>query len=286
MISLIAVTSCRSDALTICFTGDVLLDRGVRQQIDRRGVDALFADVAPLWAHYDAVVVNLECPVTTRQAPVNKKFVFRGDPEWLPALRKAGITHAALANNHTYDQGRGGLEDTYRNLSAAQITPIGAGKDASQACKPVFITKGNIKVAVFNTVLLPLENWEYLANEFGICQASVDELCEQIRQLKSKEKCYAVVVLHWGTEYAAQPQPQQRQQARQLIDAGADAIVGHHPHVLQPEESYQKKPIFYSLGNFIFDSKREDANKGMIVGLMFSADSIAVQRHFGFYLNR
>ncbi|MDR0815312.1 MAG: CapA family protein, partial [Bacteroidales bacterium] len=117
---MIAISSCADHELTICFTGDVLLDRGVREQIDRRGIDALFADVAPLWANYDAVVVNLECPVTTRQAPVNKQYIFRGEPEWLPALRKAGITHAVLANNHTYDQGRGGLEDTYHNLKAAK----------------------------------------------------------------------------------------------------------------------------------------------------------------------
>jgi poly-gamma-glutamate synthesis protein (capsule biosynthesis protein) len=279
LILLFLLHSCTEDKLSICFTGDLLLDRGVREQIDRKGVEALFTNVSPIWANYDAVVVNLECPATTRHAPVNKRYIFRADPQWLPALQKAGITHAALANNHTYDQGRGGLEDTYRNLQACGITPIGAGSNAEKACSPVFIHKGNIQVAVFNAVLLPLENWAYLSDEYGVCQASVEELCEQITALKSKKKCYVVVVLHWGTEYAAQPSLQQRHDARQLIDAGADAIVGHHPHVLQPVETYLGKPIFYSLGNFIFDARREDAQQGIIAGLTFTNQDITVQKH-------
>ncbi|MDR0843703.1 MAG: CapA family protein [Tannerella sp.] len=280
LILLFILSSCAEHELSICFTGDLLLDRGVREQINRKGADALFVGVSPVWANYDAVIVNLECPATTRQAPVNKRYIFRADPQWLPALQKAGITHAALANNHTYDQGRGGLEDTYRNLQEAHITPIGAGSNAPQACSPVFISKGNIKVAVFNSVLLPLENWVYLEDEPSICQASVEELCEQIRQLKAKAECYIVVVLHWGIEYAGRPQLQQRQDACRLIDAGADAIVGHHPHVFQPEETYRDKTIFYSLGNFIFDARREDANQGVMAGFTFTSKGITVQKHF------
>ncbi|MDR1919015.1 MAG: CapA family protein [Tannerellaceae bacterium] len=277
---LLILSSCSSHELSICFTGDLLLDRGVREQIDRKGgAAALFSQVSAVWADYDAVVVNLECPVTTRLAPVNKRYVFRADPPCLPALQKAGITHAALANNHSYDQGRNGLEDTYRHLCEQNIRPIGAGSNASQACRPVFVSKGSIRVAIFNSVLLPLENWEYLADAFSLCQASTEELCMQIRQLKSKEKCYVVVVLHWGTEYAAQAHLQQIRDARQLIDAGADAIVGHHPHVVQPQESYRGKPIFYSLGNFIFDARREGANRGLMAGLTFTRQGISIQKH-------
>jgi poly-gamma-glutamate synthesis protein (capsule biosynthesis protein) len=279
-IVLLVLSACAKHELSICFTGDLLLDRGVREQIDRKGVEALFAEVAPIWSAYDAVVVNLECPVTTRHAPVNKRFIFRAEPQWLPALQQAGVTHAALANNHTYDQGRDGLEDTYRNLQEAHITPLGAGSNAAQACSPVFISKGNIKVAILNSVRLPLENWVYLAEEPGPCQASIEELCEQIRQLKAKEKCYVVVILHWGTEYAAQAGQQQGREAHLLIDAGADAIVGHHPHVLQPEETYRGKPIFYSLGNFVFDARRKEASQGIMAGLTFTSQGINVQKHF------
>ncbi|MDR0799603.1 MAG: CapA family protein [Dysgonamonadaceae bacterium] len=268
------------EPLTICFTGDLLLDRGVREQIEHKGVDALFESVAPLFRQSDAVVVNLECPVTERIAPVNKRFIFRAEPQGLPALKKAGITHAALANNHTNDQGRDGLKDTYNHLKNNDLIPVGAGKNAEEAAKPVIIEKGRMKVAIFNSVLVPLENWMTLSDYFSINQQSAGELCENIRNFKQKNKtCYAVAVLHWGVEYQPQPTADQRFQAHQLIDAGADAIIGHHPHVLQSVEYYRDKPIFYSLGNFIFDSSRPVANEGLIAELIFSKNNIAVKTH-------
>ena len=89
------------DTLDILFTGDVLLDRGVRHEIERHGVEGLFEGVSEAFRQADAVVINLECPLTSRHTPVGKKFVFRAEPEWAEGLRRAGVTHAALANNHT-----------------------------------------------------------------------------------------------------------------------------------------------------------------------------------------
>ena len=272
---LFILSSCIKSELNICFTGDLLLDRGVREQIEKRGIDKLFENVSSFFSTYDAVVVNLECPVTERIMPINKRFVFRAEPEYLPSLKKAGITHAALANNHTNDQNRAGIEDTYNHLKNNGIIPIGAGVNETEACCPVFIKKGKIKVALFNSVLVPLENWVYLHDAYGVCQASPDELCEKIRNLRTVEKdCYVAVVLHWGVEYAATPLPEQRYAAHKLIDAGADVIIGHHPHVVQPIEIYNGKYIFYSLGNFIFDSKREIANVGILASLNFSKTGI------------
>ena len=283
---LFLLSSCAEDELNICFTGDLLLDRGVRQQIEKKGVDALFENVAPLFSTYDAVVVNLECPVTERNTPINKRYIFRAEPQYLPALKRAGITHAALANNHTNDQNRAGIEDTYNYLKANNIIPLGAGKNETEACNPIFINKGKIKVALFNSVLIPLENWVYLSDTYGVCQSSPDELCEKIRNLRSVEKdCYVVVVLHWGVEYAATPLPEQRYTARKLIDAGADAVIGHHPHVVQPIEIYRGKYIFYSLGNFIFDSKRENANVGILASLSFSKTGIK-GKHYDYKIKR
>jgi len=277
---LFLLSSCAEDELNICFTGDLLLDRGVREQIEKRGADKLFEGVSSIFSTYDAVVVNLECPVTKYNMPVNKRYVFRADPEYLPSLKKAGITHAALANNHTNDQNRAGIEDTYNHLKVNKIIPLGAGKNETEACSPIFIRKGKLKVALFNSVLLPLENWVYLSDAYGVCQASPDELCEKIRELRSVDKdCYVVVILHWGVEYAATPLPDQRYAAHKLIDAGADAIIGHHPHIVQPVEIYKGKYIFYSLGNFVFDSKREIANIGILAGLNFSKSGIKEQHY-------
>jgi len=272
---LFLLSSCAEDELNICFTGDLLLDRGVREQIEKRGIDKLFENVSPLFSTYDAVVVNLECPVTERNTPINKRYIFRAEPEYLPSLKKSGITHAALANNHTNDQNRDGIEDTYNHLKTNGIVPIGAGANETEACRPVFINKGKVKVALFNSVLIPLENWVYLSDVYGVCQASPDELCEKIHNLRTVEKdCYVVVVLHWGAEYAVAPLPEQRYAAHKMVDAGADAIIGHHPHVVQPIEMYNGKYIFYSLGNFIFDSKRKIANTGILASLSFSKTGI------------
>jgi poly-gamma-glutamate synthesis protein (capsule biosynthesis protein) len=198
----------------------------------------------------------------------------------LPALKSVGITHAALANNHTCDQGREGIESTFINLTANGIIPLGAGCNETKACDPIFVNKGKIKVALFNSVLVPLENWMYLSDSYGICQSSVDELCGKIQNTKMVEKkCHVVIILHWGAEYATDPMPEQRYYARKLIDAGADVIIGHHPHVIQPTEIYKDKHIFYSLGNFVFDAKREIANIGILASLTFKENEITATEY-------
>ena len=260
----------KEEQLRISFTGDVLLDRGVRKEIERKGIDFLFEDVAPIFHASDAVVINLECPITDTISPIHKKYIFRADSEWTSALSKNGVTHAALANNHSMDQGRRGLESTYYHLINSGITPLGYGENQTSACQPTLFSKKGIEVALFNSVLLPLENWVYLEDKPGVCQATIEDLCSEIRQLKIKNSaCYVLVVLHWGVEYQQEPTLQQRREARQLIDAGADGIIGHHPHVIQKEEIYKNKPIFYSLGNFIFDQSTPSTTKSVIVELVF-----------------
>jgi len=270
------------ERLTVCFTGDVLLDRGVREAIERKGgtADFLFEDVSKIFKSSDATVINLECPITDTITPINKRFIFRGEPEWLPALRNSGVTHAVLANNHSMDQGRKGLISTSRHLTNAEICSIGYGENQASSCEPVFITKDSIQVALFGVVRLPLENWVSLEDQPGVCQASIEYLCESIKDLKTtKPDCHIVIVLHWGSEYQRQPVIAQRKEARQLIDAGADAIIGHHPHVIQEEEIYKGKPIFYSLGNFVFDQNKPFTDKGLIVRLSFDKDSLSFEKY-------
>jgi poly-gamma-glutamate synthesis protein (capsule biosynthesis protein) len=262
--------------LILSFTGDVLLDRGVRQQIERKGIDYLFEDVSTLFHASDAVIINLECPVTDTVSPVYKKYIFRANPEWMQSLHTNGITHAALANNHSMDQGRRGLESTSRHLLQAGIIPLGQGENQSAACAPTFISKGKTEVALFNSVLLPLENWVYMENRPGVCQATVESLITAIQSLKKrKPDCYVLVILHWGIEYQLQPTLQQRQEARQLIEAGADAIIGHHPHVVQKEEIYKGKPVFYSLGNFIFDQNKPETTHSVVIQIKFDKKKVS-----------
>jgi poly-gamma-glutamate synthesis protein (capsule biosynthesis protein) len=266
--------------LTVCFTGDVLLDRGVRKRIEHIGIDSLFSDAKPLFLSSDAVVINLENPVTKRVNSLNKRYVFRAEPEWLPALRRQGITHAAMANNHTMDQGRDGITDTYDNLIASGITPIGYGINQQDACKPCVIEKNGVKAALFNSFLLSVGDWELLENEVGVCQASVEKISGDIKTFKDSHPDYRIVaVLHWGIEHTTHPTDQQRMEARMLVDSGADAVIGHHPHVIQDEEIYNGSPIFYSLGNFVFDQRQDEGTAGMAVMLTFSG-SVGVKRYF------
>lgn len=269
------------ERLTITFTGDVLLDRGVRKEIERNGgsADFLFKDVSPLFKASDAVIVNLECPITDSITPINKLFIFRGEPRWLQSLKQSGITHAVLANNHSMDQGRSGLISTKRHLDEVGIVSLGYGKNREESIRPIYISKDSIEVAVLSAVRLPLENWVSLDNQPGINQASIADLNNAIKTIKAdKPTCYVVVILHWGSEYQLHPVLSQRKDAYQLINAGADAIIGHHPHVIQDEEIYKGKPIYYSLGNFVFDQTKPFTNKGLIVQLFFDKNGLSFEK--------
>ena len=242
------------EQLSILFTGDVLLDRGVRPIAERRGVAYLFDSVQAEFRQSDAVVINLECPLTDTLSPVNKRYIFRANAEWANDLRQVGITHAALANNHTNDQGRRGLQATYQHLTDAGIVSIGYGCSYEEQVEPVVISKGNTHVAVFNAVMMALENWHHLDGKPGVCQPASDRFVSTIADYHQQHPDTRIVtVLHWGVEFNTFPSINQRILARQLADAGADAIIGHHPHVVQPIDTIGHSLVCYSLGNFVFD---------------------------------
>jgi poly-gamma-glutamate capsule biosynthesis protein CapA/YwtB (metallophosphatase superfamily) len=280
LLCLLSCTNQSNDTLTICFTGDLLLDRGVRMQIEQHRADTLFSNVSALFHQTDAVVANLECPVTKRKEPVYKRFMFRAEPEWLPALKKAGITHLAMANNHSYDQGRDGMEDTYQALIANGLVPVGYGKNHQLACEPVIVKKGNVQVAIFNSVEMLLENFPFLPDKPCMCQSNAEALASAISEFKRKHSgTFVVVVLHWGAEYQPTPMSSQISDAMIMIHSGADAIIGHHPHVIQTISHIEGKPVFYSLGNFVFDPKKPKACEGLIVQFSFNRTKTKVIKH-------
>lgn len=290
---LLTVASCRDNSATagqpsvsIMFTGDVLLDRGVREVLKRHPADCLWSDFAPLFQECDATVINLECPVTDTLSPINKQYIFRGDPAVLRAMKDAGVTHAAMANNHTMDQDRRGLTATAGNLVAAGIVPIGYGRSQHEAIRPVYVEKDGIRVAIFNTVTLPLENYTYLDSRPDVCRASVSQLAEAIKDAKRVDGDLRIVaVLHWGAEHQLTPTRSQRMDARLLVNAGADAVIGHHPHVLQPVDTIRGCPVFYSLGNFIFDQRHPDNCHTATVRLTFTADTVVCRVYHGEIIN-
>lgn len=260
----------------IVFTGDILLDRGVRAAIDSAGIDHLFSpEIDSLFAEADVVVGNLECPATDILRPMQKFYIFRAEPQWLNDLHRHGITHLNMANNHTVDQGRLALMDTRRNIIRAGIIPIGADSTMSAASCPINLLAGistekeeGSEVYLFASLRLPLENYAYLPHRASPSQEPFDTLCARVSQLRQQRpQAIIIVSLHWGEEHTVRPQPSQVLEAHRLIDAGADALICHHTHTLQTIETYHGRPIYYSIGNFIFDPQRPLNRRAAIVAL-------------------
>ncbi len=267
--------ACGPDSkMEVVFGGDVMLDRGIRSEIDKNGLTSLLDDISPIFKSSDYGVVNLECPIGSLPTPLTKQFVFIGDPKTLPDLRQAGISHCIMANNHSYDHGREAMVKTANHLLDNSIIPVGYGKSQNAACEPVILEKGEIRVAVFASVTLGLEAWMYLENEPGMCQATIGDLQSAIKMYKKRKPEHLVIVtLHWGAEYQQYPMSLQRRQAKALIEAGADAIIGHHPHVVQSFESIMGKPVFYSIGNLVFDNQNPITHEGILVKLTIHENS-------------
>lgn len=261
---------------SIIFTGDILLDRGVRKIIEHHGIHSLFDKrIDSLFSKADVVVGNLECPATSIKAPMQKRFIFRGEPIWLSALKKHGFTHLNLANNHSIDQGRNGLIDTERNILKNEIKPVGIGKNMNEAAKPILLMSYPRKVWLIASLRMALENFAYLPDCPCINQESTEAIIKRIHSIKQKDPQAVVIIsLHWGEEHTLQPVPSQRLEAHRLMKAGADALICHHPHTFQTIEHYKGHDIYYSIGNFIFDQQDPINTKACMVKVEVSKDQI------------
>ena len=278
-VSLFNTLAYSSDSLKIILTGDILLDRGVRRVIEHHGVDHLFSDgIDSVFRSAQVVVGNLECPATKIEAPVFKRYIFRGEPEWLTVLQKHGITHLNLANNHSIDQGREGLIDTKKNITTAGMTPIGAGENMEEASEPVLLASEPRNIWFIPSLRLTLENYAYLTDKPCVSQEPMDSLLSRVYHLRQTDSTAVIIVsLHWGGEHTLQPVARQRLDAHQLILAGADAIICHHTHTLQTIETFRGKMIYYSIGNFIFDQQKPLNSKACIVSLYITKDSLETE---------
>ena len=266
---MLGVSAQAADTLSIVMTGDILLDRGVRRVIEKRGVDHLFStEVDAVFRSAQVVVGNLECPATKINAPVQKFYIFRAEPEWLQALKRHGITHLNLANNHSIDQGRKGLLETKQNIVKAGMVPIGAGRNMKEAAEPVLLAKHPRKVWLLASLRLALENYAYLPDKPCVSQEPTDSLLRRVQRLRKADPTAVIIVsLHWGGEHTLKPVPSQRHEAHMLIRAGADVLVCHHTHTLQTVEEFMGHSIYYSIGNFIFDPKKPINSEACIVRL-------------------
>jgi poly-gamma-glutamate capsule biosynthesis protein CapA/YwtB (metallophosphatase superfamily) len=234
-------------------TGDVSLDPGYIPAFRSYGYDWAWSGLGGLFRRDDLTVINLECPATDLVDPESKEFVFRCDPASLPIARQYGVEVANLSNNHAYDQGPDGLLDTLKRVRAAGLVPVGAGVDEDAALKPALFDIKGWKIAVlgFDEVLDPVFEVA-TADKPGTAAGHDFSLMLRAVRAAAKRADIVVVTIHWGIELDTQPRSYQVSEAHQLIDAGADVIFGHHPHRLQPLSVYRGRPIFWSLGNFVW----------------------------------
>jgi poly-gamma-glutamate synthesis protein (capsule biosynthesis protein) len=242
-----------SKLIQMAFVGDILLASGVEDLMKKNGFDYPYKDVRDYLVQPDLTIGNLETSVTDRGKILKKEYNYRSPPLALPALAEAGVDLVNLANNHVMDYGPEGLLDTIDHLDKTGIQHIGAGHDATEAFKPVIIEKKGIKIAFLGfSHIVPDVSWKAGVNHPGVAD-TYDYKAPVLAIQKARAQADLVVVItHWGVERTDTPVPYQTDLAHRYIDAGADLVVGGHPHVLQGFEAYKGKWIAYSLGNFIF----------------------------------
>ncbi|MGG0812314.1 CapA family protein [Paenibacillus alvei] len=260
--------SSSQDAIRIIFAGDALMDWSVKETIRKKGPDYPFEYVKDEVSSADYAVVNLETAITHHtEKDTNQLYNFKSDPESLQGLKNAGFNLVTIANNHTLDFKQKGFLDTLKYLEKYDIPYIGGGRNKEEAYRAHTVKmKGKtIKFLAFSR-FIPQTYWFAGKDRPGIAEAyNKSSVLPVIK--KEREDCdYLLVYLHWGVEKNLRPEPWQRNYAREMIDAGADAIIGSHVHVLQGFEFYKGKPIAYSIGNFLFpDYVRGDkADTGLL----------------------
>ena len=269
-------------AATIEFVGDIMLGRGVEQIISRKGPSYIVDPVKPFLTSANLVIGNLECPLTecvdTLSKHVYNAIYLKAPPKNAEVLRTSGITAVSIANNHSMDFGECGLRQTIRVLDSNNIRFAGVNSSPSGSNKASLLKVNGLKILWASYLAHPRTQGTFLhsirdkdKSDLPICQTDYDSLPIIVGKLK--KRCEILILsLHWGDEYSVEPSEKQIRVARACIDSGATIIAGHHPHVLQPIERYHGGVIFYSLGNFIFDSAPEETRLSMIARCRIRGD--------------
>lgn len=212
--------------------------------------EAVYGDLLPLLRDADLRIVNCECALTRAETPVWKSgAVFKGAPEHVDGLTAVPFDVACLANNHVLDYGVGGLRDTLRLLARHGVRTVGAGLTEQEACAPLTVAAGGTRVHVVN--FSEGEDLTAARRGPGVFGWEVNRVVDLVRRCKRRGGV-VLAIGHCGLEYVPFPPPYVVEAFRAIAEAGADAVIGHHPHVPQGAELHDGTPIFYSLGNFVF----------------------------------
>ena len=272
--------------LVIAAVGDVMMPGSLQDAVakNKYNYSILFEKIALDLGAADITFANLETPVDHTAAAAGYP-AFNARPELLLALKKAGVDIVSLANNHAGDAGAGGLLRTLQNIEAAGLVVAGAGRTRAEAIAPVYLRSQGVMtsfLAYTYSTNRGLPKKRKRAPAVNILRSgSQEDLAAAIIQVKQapSHSDLVVVSLHWGDEYVSVPTPWQQQAAVELVEAGADVILGHHPHVLQPVESYTTKDgrktiIAYSLGNFISSQNNGVSARNKTAGRALRGDGV------------
>ncbi|MDA3803083.1 MAG: AmmeMemoRadiSam system protein B [Patescibacteria group bacterium] len=247
------------------FFGDMMLDRDIETKIERNGFDYLLERLAGeerlFFKGMDFISANLEGVFANdgRYYPPEKEIDFSFNPSYLKDLAEYNFNFLNLANNHTEDQSRKGFDESIINLNNNNFLHAGCLGKWEKEC--------GVKVIEIDGLIISMVSINYFSSQGGI-----QEILEETERIDS-ESDYVIVNIHWGLEYSEKSSLTQQELAHDLIDSGVDLIIGHHPHVVQELEIYNNKPIFYSLGNFIFDQYwSKETQVGLSVGVSIDND--------------
>ena len=277
------IISPEKKTISVVLVGDIMLNRGVEYMMKTEGNGDFrfpFSKIAKDLKKADILFGNLEGPISDKGIKVGSIYSFRAEPEAIEGLTFAGFNLISLANNHAFDYGREALEDCLAKLSKAGIDYVGAGFNEGEAYggrTPVIKEIEGTKIGFLAYTNLGPESWKASEKNSGIAWISekdFEKIKKDIENAKSQADIL-IVSLHAGEEYAAEPTQFQIEFSKVAIDAGADLVIGHHPHVVQKSEKYKDKWIFYSLGNFVFDqSFSQETMKGEILEILIKDGKI------------
>lgn len=274
------------DGLILSFVGDIQASGKVDELLRRKGFDYPFNYAKSLFLSDTLTVANLESPITTGGTPEeNKEYVYKSDPALAKALTDAGIDAVTLANNHILDHGVQGLRDTIKYLDEQKITRVGAGENEREAFQFKIEERAGKRIALVGVSrVVPKGSWKAGPQNPGVAEAY--DSTRAVAAIKAAREVadLVVVMAHWGAERADYPNDIQQQLAYLFVDAGADLVIGSHPHVLQGVEMYKGKWIAYSLGNFIFtQSTNEVTWETAVLQVTVNSDNSCVLKLIPYY---
>ena len=267
--------------IRILFAGDTHFLWGVRDEQKKRGLNSPVAKIRPLFLGADYRLLNLETVISKNGKSVNNKtYVFESDPENVDLLRFLNIDSVFLANNHTFDLGGDGVDETMKHLAAAEIGFTGIGKTEKDANQPLIAKIDGLTIAFFSLSAVGPYDTVAKGDQPGTAGPTASFFAE-LRRVRYQVDLI-IVGAHWGFEYEVVANASQRDLARRLIREGADAVIGHHPHIPQGTEFISGKPVIYSLGNFLFGSANYQQTVNLIAVLQIDRKTkriIAVELH-------